>query len=87
VDVKLHAFLTPTLNEGVRAGSHYLYSWEKIHGYPLERRVGGPQSWSGPQLHQRIKPHAPRLWPVTILTELFQYKTLKCENDVSRFNP
>jgi hypothetical protein len=76
VEVKLQTFLTPTLHEGeVRFTLWLLYSWEKKHGYPLARRPGGPQSWSGPLLLQRLKAHAPRLWPVTILTELSQYKT------------
>lgn len=59
----------------VRFTLRLLYSWGKKHGYPLARRLGGPLSWSGPLLLQRIKLYAPRLWPVIILTELSQYKT------------
>jgi hypothetical protein len=40
-EVKLHAFLTSILDV-----SGQLLPWESTQ-YPLDRRLAGPQSWSG----------------------------------------
>jgi len=60
--------------------------------YPLDRRLGGPESWSGhgakrkkslPCLCQELNPSHPTYSVVTILNELLQLDscitTLKCK--------
>jgi hypothetical protein len=44
VDLKLHTFLTLALDEGEWSASR---AGPFTPGYPLDRRMGRPQSWSG----------------------------------------
>ena len=45
--VHLHSFLTPTLDGGERLTSHPGCFTPDEPPYPLNGRLGGPQSWSG----------------------------------------
>jgi len=49
VEVQLHAFLTSVLEGGEWSTSHlgHFTPWGKSSEYPLDRRLVGPQSWSG----------------------------------------
>jgi hypothetical protein len=49
VAIELHAFLTSALDGGVRSASRpgALPPEERAPRYPLDRRLGGPQSRSG----------------------------------------
>jgi hypothetical protein len=56
-----------------------LYPWGKRPRYFLDRRLGGPQSWSGRGDVEKTslpgsKPSRPALSVVTILTELPQLR-------------
>jgi hypothetical protein len=57
-----------------------LYPWGKSPWYPLDRRLGGPQSRSGrhgeekilgPPRTRNLTPRLPSPYPVAILTALF----------------
>jgi hypothetical protein len=71
VELWLHA-LTSTLYEGecsvLRTG--YLISKEKAPRYPLDKRLGGPQSRSGSGGEMKKSQPLPRIEAVIIPTEL-----------------
>jgi len=46
VEVGLNAFI-PLALEVVSFTSQLIYPWGKTPWYPLDRRLGAPQSWSG----------------------------------------
>jgi hypothetical protein len=49
-----YSFLTSALDgSGQRHALAALYSQEKDPQYPLDRRLGGPQRWSGQRLEEK----------------------------------
>jgi hypothetical protein len=56
VDVQIRVFLTLALvgGEWSASGPRLLYLWEKSTQYPLDRRLGGPQSQSGRRGEEKI---------------------------------
>jgi hypothetical protein len=78
MEVEPHAFLTTALGGGEWSALHLqlLYSQGKSPRYPLDREMGGPQSWSGCGGEEKNRcfcwesnPSRPASGLVTILTE------------------
>jgi hypothetical protein len=81
MEIELHAFLSSALDGGGGVGGQLNASAAFSLRYPLDRRLGVPQSWSGccgeeknPSLYRVPNPGSPIRGLVTILTELSRRK-------------
>jgi hypothetical protein len=74
VEVQIHAFLTLALDGGEGSASRPDPQWKRPW-YPLDRRLGGPQSRSGCDGERKNSQHLPGLEPPIIQPVVQRYTT------------
>jgi hypothetical protein len=75
VEIQIHTFLTSTLHEGKGSSSSpgRFIPGKRMLWYPLDRRLGGPQSRSGRGGEEKNSQPLPGLQPPTDQPVTFRY--------------